>query len=1144
MEFDSAAPGDAAVVRILDGSGRPTGAGFLIGPRDVLTCTHVVAGVLGAAPDDPEPPEGRLAVDFPLARPGHRIEARVVAWTPLGGDGPGDVTVVRLLAEPPANAPVARLVDDGASPDRRVRTFGFPAGYDDGVWSTGWLRGMQGADWFQYDTDPAAQHGIRQGFSGAPVWDTESGGVVGMVVAADHDAGIRTAYAIPTRTLRTSWPALGDASLAVSPFRALEPFQERDAALFHGREDPARRIVDRLGYAPATCLVGPSGSGKSSLLFAGVLPLLRAGRGGGQGRETVVLRPGRPGPNPLATLALALLPLLEPDLPETDRLEARPRLERLLRDGEMPAVVERLLARQGKDRLLLVVDQFEEALVGPAQTDLAPFAAALRYCLEPGSGLQVLLGLRADFLTTALGHPELAPLLSGDRMFTLVAMDDAELRAAVVRPLERTGVSYEPGVVDRILADIGRDPGRLPLLQFTLTRLWERQERGVIGHAAYEALGRVDDALANYAERVWTVWLTEDEQREARALLTQLVHPAEGRTAPARRTVRRSELPSARWRIAQRLMATRLVVPGEDHLPDDGPPEETVELAHETLLTQWSRLRDIVAADHEFRSWQEDLRRRAAHWERSGRSRHRLLRGADLRDARRWQRRRPDELNAMDEQFIGASARSTRRLRLAAASAGAAVVAAVSALAAATVDPDHASGPGQAEAASRELWQKSVAATRGSGDDHAALVLALRAYRTHDTERTRALLREMYHRYGDTDLLIPVYADEVDISYRGKYGVSRRGEVVASRTADGRGVIWQRDGSGFKQRTFGRGISVQAVSPDGSLVVFAQGDEKDSQGFLYDVRNRTTTKLAAPAGVFQSFFSPSSGAYFFGPGARKLVWNSRLRSVLVWDTADGSLSRQLRFEGSGEVIGVGNDSVVTLSERTTPVKPYTQVQKKTYIFSVWDLRGSSPARRNSRRFEIVEEDYASGLKYALSPDASRLAVARYAETGSDRSRTDVTVYDMTTGRTEWRDTFTSDDRPSAVAVSDQGPPTLLVDGFGGSLRGETKAGTSSPPEGWAVDPFAPEGTALREDNHLVALVVADGGRRDSSARLPARRTLDASVPPSPDATGSEEDRREARTWAADLCRVLGDEQVPEEMETDLPAGAYRGKLCP
>ncbi|CAL9283668.1 nSTAND1 domain-containing NTPase [Streptomyces sp. SudanB182_2057] len=1137
MEFDSAAPGDATVVRILDGSGRPWGAGFLIGPRDILTSTHVVAKVLGVTPDEPELPESRLDVDFPLARPGHRIEARVVAWTPLGGDGSGDVAVLRLSAEPPANAPIARLVDDGASPDRRVRTFGFPAGYDDGVWSVGWLRGMQGADWFQYDTDPAAQHAIRQGFSGAPVWDTESGGVVGMVVAADQDAGIRTAYAIPTRTLRASWPMLGDASLAVSPFRALEPFQERDAALFHGREEPARRIVDRLGYAPATCLVGPSGSGKSSLLFAGVLPLLRAA--GGHGRETVVLRPGRPGPNPLATLALALLPLLEPDLAETARLEARPRLERLLREGEMPAVVERLLARQGKDQLLLVVDQLEEALVGPAQTDLAPFAAALRYCLEPGSRLQVLLGLRADFLTTALGHPGLAPLLSGDRMFTLVAMDDEELRAAVERPLDRTGVTYEPGLVDRILADIGRDPGRLPLLQFTLTRLWERQERGVIGHAAYESLGRVDDALANYAERVWMVWLTEDEQREARALLTQLVHPAEGRAAPARRTVRRSELPSARWRIAQRLMSTRLVVPGEDHLPDDGPPEETVELAHETLLTQWSRLRDIVADDHEFRSWQEDLRRRAAHWERSGRSRHRLLRGADLRDARRWQRRRADELSAVDVQFIDVSARSTRRRRLAAASAGVAAVVVTASALAATLDQGGASGPGQAEAASRELWQRSVAASQGNGDKYAALLLALRAYRTHDSARTRALLGGMHDRYRDADLLIPLYSPDSDWDSRAAYGVSRRGEVVTSRSADGKGVVWQRDGSGFQRSTIGEDISVRALSPDGSLVVYAKGEGK-RQGFLYDVRTHKKTKLETPAGTSRAFFSPEYGDYFFGLGMNTLLW-SNLGQVLIWDTADGSLSRQLTLRGGAEVIGVSQDRVVTLSEEKTPVKGYASVRRRTYTLSLWNLRGSPPDRRKTHKFEQVEEDYTSGLHHALSPDLTRLAISRYRRTASDLWSTDVTVYDMTTGRTEWRETVTRTDQPYAVAVPDQGPPTLLYSNSVVTLS--TRAVMSSRPDGWEVAPFAPEGTAVQKDRHIVALVVTGTGRTDPPA-LHEAEPLDASLPPSPDATGGEEDRLRAKEWAEDLCRVLGDEQLPKETEADLPTGTYRGKLCP
>ncbi|MFF3752400.1 trypsin-like peptidase domain-containing protein [Streptomyces sp. NPDC002018] len=1160
MDFDSTAPGDAAVARILDSNGRPVGAGFLAGRYDVLTCAHVVANALGVPPDAEEIPSGRLQLDFPLARPGREVEARVGAWAPMRADRSGDVAVLRLLSEPPAKAPVARLVDDVAGPDRRVRTFGFPAGYDDGVWSVGWLRGRQGADWFQYDTDPAAQHRVQLGFSGAPVWDTDGGGVIGMVVAADRGTGIRTAYLIPTGTLRESWPALGEASLGASPFRALDHFHERDAVLFHGRKDPAHRIVDRLGYAPATCLVGPSGSGKSSLLFAGVLPLLRENTYGGPHPQTVVLRPGRPGPSPLTTLAHTLLPLLEPDLTETARLEERPRLERLLRTGEMPAVVDRLLTRQGKDKLLVVADQFEEALVGAAQADLVPFADALKHCLEPGSRLQVLLGLRADFLTAALDHQGLAPLLAGDRLFTLGAMSDTELRAAIIRPLEGTGVSYEPGLVDRILGDIGHDPGRLPLLQFTLTRLWERQQRGVIGHTAYESLGRVDDSLANYAEQVWTAGLTGDEQQEARALLTQLVHPADGRAAPARRTVRRSELHPARWRIAQRLMTTRLVVPGEDHLPDDGPPEETVELAHETLLTQWTRLREFVTADHEFRAWQEDLRRRAAHWERTRRSRRRLLRGADLRDAYRWQRRRPSELSSAETEFINASSRAGRR-RLGLAAAVTAFLVTGTAVLVMTgwgADPS----PQLSENASRELWrQAATEADDISGNRYTALLLAMRAYRTQDTPRTRALLGQMHERYAFADLLVPNYQEgwnNLIDGWEPSSSIARQGEVIASQKGDGKGAVWQYDGSGFSHRSTGRSGNVNGVSSDGSLVAFTAasarsslaGEEPDPGVYLYDVRTGKTRPMDVPD---VRFFQPSYQRLAVDPAGKRLVGENDDGDLYVWNAVDGDFQKGVPFPAD-VLLGLRGDGAVTWSSSSTPSPSSESERVWKYSIALWDLDGVSLKPRKTHTFQYTDVDTRNGLRFDVSPDLSRLAVVEYtrpdSSDGSDGTDIDATVYELSSGDVEWHDQFTADHSPDHITIGDQDPPTLLYEQSEGlvqltPVRG-AKADTISVAPIWdTVDLLGMEGDAslALHARGLIALVGPHSN--DPTGRLPEEaEDFTTSPPPAPDADKEPEERRQAKEWMADLCHILGDEQLPQATEKDLPPGAYEGRLCP
>ncbi|MFJ2825941.1 trypsin-like peptidase domain-containing protein [Streptomyces toxytricini] len=821
MESDRAAPSDACVARILNADGRPEGAGFRIGRREIITCAHVVARALGLPDDTLEPPDGRLSVDFPLADRGTTVHAAIGAWIPPRPDGGGDTAVLTLLADPSDKVPVARLVEDAADHERRVRAFGFPHGYDDGAWSVGWLRGATGAGWLQFDTDPASEHRVEPGFSGGPVWDLAEGGVVGMVVAADARSDVRTGYLIPTRTLRESWSGLPDTALPACPFRSLEPFEERDAALFHGRAEPARRIADLLAHTPATSLVGPSGCGKSSLLYAGVLPRLRPR----PELEIVVFRPGRLGRTPLEALALALLPRLEPDLTETARLAELPALTRLLREGSFPAVAERLLARQGKQKLLVVADQFEEALIGTDPAAVDALAAAFAHSLHPGSRVQVLTTLRADFLTAVLAHPGLAPLFSGDRLFTVGVMSDAELRTAVELPLTGTGVSYEPGLVDRILGDVGSDPGRLPLLEFTLTKLWERQRHGRIGHDAYEALGRVHDALVTHAEQIWTGALTEAEQRAARALLVQLVHPGDTAAAPTRRTLARSDLRPEQWRLAQRLMTTRLVVPGEDYRPGaGGPPEETVELAHETLLTHWTRLRTYYEEDREFRIWQEGLRRRIIQWSADPRPGRRLLRGQDLRDARAWRAERGPELRPTEEQFIEASGRGARRRLTGLTAVG--VVLALLAGGGAWAWRADAEQESAAKAAEVLLHQSREAETVGTdrGMSYTSLLLALRAYRTRNTEQTRTRLREMHSRYGFADLLAPHYPAAtqltLDLAPPSAALVDPGGKTVAALTGEGKLVGLRADGQGVHRVRTGQEVGATAVSPDGARIAF------------------------------------------------------------------------------------------------------------------------------------------------------------------------------------------------------------------------------------------------------------------------------------------------------------------------------------
>ncbi|MGR4878326.1 trypsin-like peptidase domain-containing protein [Streptomyces sp. LARHCF249] len=1183
MEPGSAAPSDASVARILSAGGRPEGAGFRAGQREVITCAHVVATALGLPPDTQEPPGGRLWIDFPLAERGARVPARVGAWTPVRPDGSGDIAVLELLADPPAKAPVARLVEDAAGPDRRVRAFGFPQSYDDGAWSVGWLRGATGAGWLQYDTDPASEHRVEQGFSGAPVWDVAEGGVVGMVVAADTREDVRTAYLIPVRTLRESWSALAASALPACPFRALEPFGEQDAGLFHGRAEPADRIAGLLAHAPATSLVGPSGCGKSSLLYAGVLPRLRERTE----LEIVVFRPGRLGRAPLDALALALLPRLEPDLTETARLAELPALARLLQDGQLPAVVERLLARQGKERLLVVADQFEEALTGTgaaAPAELDALAAALAYCLQPGSRMRLVTSLRADFLTPALAHPGLAPLFAGERLFTVGAMSDAELRAAVELPLTGTGVTYDPGLADRILGDVGSDPGRLPLLEFTLTKLWERQRHGRIGHTAYESLGRVHDALVTHAEQVWTGALTETEQRAARALLVQLVHPGDDGVAPTRRTLARSELRSEQWRLAQRLMTTRLLVPGEDYRPDSGPPEETVELAHETLLTHWDRLRTYVAEDRDFRLWQEGLRRRIALWSAGDRPGRRLLRGPDLRDARRWRADRAGELRPAEEAFIEASGKGARR-RLTGLTAVGVVLALLAGLGSWAWRNDI-SQEAAAKASAVLVQQSRDAEMAGNPGDfgmsYTSLLLALRAYRTQDTPRTRERLGEMYARYGFADLLAPRYKSATaavvePLRLPAETVADGEAKVVAARTGEGKLVVLRTDGSGLHRMDTQRTGDVTAVSRDGTMVALA-----DSMGLSTDFTQppdpqRTAARLlTVETGRILDLEAPRGGDPFpkdidtgpeipglempalpeipglelqlptqyarlaFDPGSTVLLGQTGLFGqggrLVLWNAADGRIKKVM--PGLPEAVEqlwltAGGDRLLTVASQSASLADTTMVVKS------WDLTGAAPAGREVMRWQSTTNKQVS---MDVSPDLTRLALVETdAATGNPESPVShrIAVHDLGDGRLLHEERSTQPVPVSGISLGSGGakPLAYYLAGEGSPLAttpGDGPVRTIGQGQAWSgLDLTGPaDGPSVVLDSMGVVAVVRPGDG-DAVGRLPAPGAQPVKAPSADEAAG----------WMTRLCRILGDETLPPEVNENVPPGADRGPLC-
>jgi WD40 repeat protein/KaiC/GvpD/RAD55 family RecA-like ATPase len=459
------------------------------------------------------------------------------------------------------------------------------------------------------------------------------------------------------RTINATAPAPATAverATVLCPYRGLEAFREEDSAFFAGRSAFAKQLLRFTAGKDLVAVVGPSGSGKSSVVQAGLVPLLRRERPPEKTWDTVTFTPGK---EPFHRLASALSPLLEPDLDdEPDRLaKARKLGDHLASDQvRLADVIHRIIQKSnGTGRLLVVADQFEEIFTIAPVAARRPFAQALLRVLG-SAPFTLLLTLRADFYSQIITlDRELSDRIASAQV-NIGALTVNELRESIVAPARLVGVDFEPGLADRILADAGCEPGSLPLVEFALTELWSRRHGKTLMNPAYNEIGGVTGALAKRAETEFARF-TQEEQTAARRLFDRLVRvpkPEEG----AEETRQRIELPATDT-VTENVVQTlarpevRLLVTGRD----DQTGTRTVEVAHEALIRSWKRLRGWLNEDREFLLWRQRLQVALEGHERSHGDTGSLLRGAPLAEAEHWLATQPWDLTDAERRFVDES---------------------------------------------------------------------------------------------------------------------------------------------------------------------------------------------------------------------------------------------------------------------------------------------------------------------------------------------------------------------------------------------------------------------------------------------------------------------------------------------------------
>ncbi|WP_435227092.1 serine protease [Streptomyces sp. Tue6028] len=516
------------IVQILGPAGVSVGMGFIAGERHIVTCAHVVNAAVGRAQrENTRPGNTWLSVEFPFAGgPDERIvrQATVDAWLPEEGM-PFDLRDVAglYLSEGtlPTGCEPATLADSLGS-DQAVQLKGpvsEPALHRGGGHVTGRLVGRADRARLQVDQEIRGIFRAKKGYSGGPVWDQQTGRVVGIVQAVPVDERAVNVHVIDNELLIEGWPEVLYRP-PPCPYRGLNAFTAADSDLFFGREAFVRELVQAVTEEPVLVLFGPSGSGKSSVLAAGLVPnLLRSGS-----RVAAFCRPGA---NPLLhlaeSLAVAAGHLRPVALAELDSWVDR------LRTRGLADTADFVLAATGTSGLLVVIDQFEQFFTsGTTAEHRAELARLLNELVrDRPAGVQLALSIRSEYLGELVSLEGPFGRFAQKTAHRIPPLDADQLRSAVVGPVLATKgvrrVEIEEGLDHLICEEFLGGPGELlPLLEFTLTRLWEIQRGSRLTLQDYRALGGVAGALTHYAEECYGVLSSAQQKDAARRIFTEL----------------------------------------------------------------------------------------------------------------------------------------------------------------------------------------------------------------------------------------------------------------------------------------------------------------------------------------------------------------------------------------------------------------------------------------------------------------------------------------------------------------------------------------------------------------------------------------------------------------------------------------------
>jgi WD40 repeat protein len=783
------------------------------------------------------------------------------------------------------------------------------------------------------------------------------------------------------RPLVDWWHFIRQPDESSAPYKGLIAFDQEDAGIFFGRETLTTELVNYLQKHQFLAVVGASGSGKSSLVRAGLLPILNGTNSAG---AEVNLPSGcydwpvhiiTPTSKPLESLAISLTRDSESvtaiDTLTTDFLS-------LANKRSLHLYVSRLVKEtsdqsKSSDRLLLVVDQFEELFtLCRDETERRAFIENLTTAVDPALGgpTTVIITLRADFYAHCADYEPLRQALESGQKF-IGRMTTDELRRVITEPARTANLHFQEGLVELMLRDIGAgqgqelEPGALPLLAHALRETWERREGNKMTLAGYQDSGGVMGAIALTADRTYQD-LAEEEQAIARNIFLRLIEPGEG-TQDTRRRVGLDEmmLPSETLALAtevlRKLTGARLLT------TSDG----SVELAHEALMREWPALRSWLDQNRESLRLHVQLGEAAREWERSQEQTDFLWLGYRLARVEAWIDDEEPLLTQLETRFLAAGrqeeerrhneelaqqferekllrehadaeqrraeteAKSGKRFRIFSAILLVFLVLAVAAIIIAASQQNVIQARALAFAARNQI----------DNDPETALLLAIEAVNRHTDYEIEGALRESLESFTWRSNNLLGHEDRiVELAY------APNDQLVLSASLDGTARLWNRDGQPL---TLFKGheapLTSIAFSPDSRNILTAS---EDGTARLWNLEGQNLAMFEGHEDeVFMAIFSPD-GKHILTASAdgTARLWNLEGELITSYDEHEDEVN-YVAFNPEG-------DLVLTASSDSTA--------------RLWDLDGVELAR-----FEGHESDVFSA---EFSPESNRILTLSDDET--------------------------------------------------------------------------------------------------------------------------------------------------------------------